>query len=598
MNQLSTAVLWNQLRAATKADFMVMPDCRISYVDLEHAVRRWMSRFDSAQLQEGDRVLIRTGNEVAAVSGFIAALLDGLVPILLTADTPDFRALALIKTVSAALLVADVDRLPAGLPKEIRTALLSEDAQPARRSWFGAKPTRDWLAGFPAEFATRAPRLPANDSGLAYVLFTSGTTSSPSGVKVTRGNLFANLATLSRLFGYDANSRIFNDMILAHADGMVQGPLLALTNSCSVIRSGGFRIANMEAWLERVRKERATHVITVPTIWAMIDAYARHDDYFDATECQWLISVAAKLPDKLWRALEERFHRPVFNQYGLTETVASALYAGRHSEMGAFGTVGLPVDCEARIDPLCATPLTGELHLRGDNVFRGYWNDAQRTRATFTDDGWMRTGDLARKHADGSYEILGRLKSVIMMGGFLIRPDEIDEAILLHPQVRESVTVGISDTMFDEVPVTAVVCDGLIDENGLTTHARATLESQKVPKRIFVLDSIPRGDSGKARLAALRDTLLGMMGEGAGPVDQDASIEQAVIAVAANMFRIDPSRLTVHSGPGSVVGWDSFSQLNFLMAVEQRFDVAVPASRVAVIETIGDMVETVKELTR
>ena len=154
MNQLSTAVLWNQLRAATKADFMVMPDCRISYVDLEHAVRRWMSRFDSAQLQEGDRVLIRTGNEVAAVSGFIAALLDGLVPILLTADTPDFRALALIKTVSAALLVADVDRLPAGLPKEIRTALLSEDAQPARRSWSTLSSHRFG----PAEPRTSLPR--------------------------------------------------------------------------------------------------------------------------------------------------------------------------------------------------------------------------------------------------------------------------------------------------------------------------------------------------------------------------------------------------------------------------------------------------------
>ena len=598
VKQLSTAVLWKQLLAAKKADFMVMPDSRVSYVDLQHAVRRWISRFDDAGLQEGDRIMIRTGNEVAAVAGFIAAVLDGLVPVLLTADTPDFRASALINAVSAALLVADVDCVPAGLPQETRTALLARDAQPARRSWFGAKPAKDWLAGFPAELATRDPRLPENDDGLAYVLFTSGTTASPSGVEVTRGNLFANLATLSRLFGCDGNSRLFNDMILAHADGMVQGPLLALSNSCAVIRSGGFQIANIESWLERIRKERATHVITVPTIWAIIHAYARHDDYFDAAECQWLISVAAKLPDELWRSLEGRFNRPVFNQYGLTETVASALYAGRHAEMGAFGTVGLPVDCEARIDPLCATPSQGELQLRGDNIFRGYWNDAERTGATFTDDGWMRTGDLARRHADGSYEILGRLKSVIMMGGFLIRPDEIDEAMLLHPQVRESVSVGISDPMFDEVPVTAVICDGQIDENALTAHARARLESQKVPKRIFMLESIPRGDSGKARLAELRDTLLELMVEAAEPVDLGASIEQAVIAVAANMFRIDPAVLTVNSGPGSVGGWDSFSQLNFLMAIEQRFGVAVPASRVAVIETIGDMVETVKDLTR
>jgi long-chain acyl-CoA synthetase len=557
----------------------------MDYTALVHAVRRWCGWFNTAGIGEGDRVLIRTGDDVIAATGFIAAMLDGVVPVLMTGDTPDLRALAVARTVAAKAFAADRGKLPDGLPG---IAIGPETT----KGWFSRK--QDPLGGLPE--AGRDPRLPGNPDGLAYVLFTSGTTASPSGVQITRGNLLANLATLSRLFDYGPRSRIFNDMILAHADGMIQGPVMALANRCAAIRSGGFTLAGMEKWLGRVRQMRASHVITVPTIWAMIDAYAGHDDYFDAPECTHLMSVAAKLPEDLWARLESRFERPVYNQYGLTETVASALYAGPQAEMGAFGTVGRAVDCEARIDPEAAGP-EGELQLKGAHIFPGYWQDPERTRASFTADGWLKTGDLARSREDGSFEVLARIKSVIMMGGFLIRPDEIDEAMLRHPAVRESVTVGIEDAMFDEVPVTAVVLRDQASEEELTAHARAYLESQKVPKRIVAMSAIPRGDSGKARLAELRGLLeeaaLGGTSQAAGDGED---LESQVIALAADVFRVDPEQLSLQSRGGSVPGWDSFSQLNFLMAAEDCFKVAVPASLVAQIETIADMVKAIKQL--
>jgi acyl-CoA synthetase (AMP-forming)/AMP-acid ligase II/acyl carrier protein len=422
-------------------------------------------------------------------------------------------------------------------------------------------------------------------------MFTSGTTSSPSGVQITRGNLFANLATLIRLFGYDPHARIFNDMILAHVDGMIQGPLLALAAGAAAIRSGGFQLPLIEDWLGRVRAERATHVITVPTIWAMIERYAAHDDYFDAPECQSLQSVAAKFPDELWRRIETRFQRPVFNHYGLTETVVTALWAGPQAEMGPFGTIGRPIDCAAKIAGPDGTS-EGELLLRGANVFPGYWRDPVRTAASFTHDGWFRTGDLVRSRGDGSYEMLGRLKSVIMMGGFLIRPDEIDEAMLRHPAVRESATIGLEDAMFGEVPITATVLAQAADEAALTAHARSFLESQKVPKRIVVLDAIPRGDAGKPQLAALRGLCLAAIGQNTAAGDLAAQ----VIAVAAEVFRVQPDALDCASRAGDVAGWDSFSQLNFLLAIEHRFGVHVPAARVAAIESIADMVRTVRDM--
>jgi acyl carrier protein len=264
--------------------------------------------------------------------------------------------------------------------------------------------------------------------------------------------------------------------------------------------------------------------------------------------------------------------------------------------MGAFGTIGLPVDCEARIDPLSATPDEGELHLRGDNVFVGYWGNEARTQASFTADGWMKTGDLARLRPDGSFAMLGRLKSVIMMGGFLIRPDEIDEAMQAHPAVRESVTLAIADELFEEVPVTAVVCDPPINEAALTEHARERLAGQKVPKRIIALDAIPRGISGKPNLSALREILTRAMGvqQGAGPTGQ--GLQETVIAIAADVFRVDPAMIRPQSVGGDVPGWDSYSQLNFVLAVEQHFSVEIPVSRMASMKSIADMVRAVSEL--
>lgn len=586
---------WKTIEHGKKRDFLVLPQQRVSYADLREMTGQWLGWFTSAGISPGDRLVIRTADEVAAVTAFIAALLDGVVPVVLTADTPDARLAGVVDAVEPAGVVADA--LPPGLDARITPLAVVPAAITGGRSWFPRRQRAPLLAFLPQSVAHRAPHLPADDTGLAYLLFTSGTTAAPTGVQITRANLLANLATQTRLFGYDSNARIFNDMILAHADGLIQGPVQALDCGGAVIRAGGFDLARIEQWLGRVRAERASHVITVPTVWAMIDRYAAHDDYFDAPECRMLLSCAAHLPEDLWRRLEARFARPVCNQYGLTETVVTSLWAGPHPAMGGVGTIGKAIDGEARVADADAAG-TGELQLRGDNVFPGYWRDPARTAASFTDDGWFRTGDLARKLADGSYAYMGRIKTVIMAGGFLIRPEEIDEAMLRHPAVAESVTTGIEDDLFGEVPVTAVVLahgTAAVDESALAAHARAFLEAQKVPKRIVIVSAIARGPSGKPVLADVRRLLTASVVGDPRPTNQQ-DLTAAVTALAADVFRVSAEALAPASGRGSVAGWDSFSQLNFVFAVEHHFGLSIPAARVATIETIADMVRTVQDL--
>lgn len=590
---IDTALLWQNIEAGRERNFLTTIQTRVSYALFAEAVRRWIALFDESGTGPGQRLVIQTSNELAALSGFVAALLDGVVPVLLAPDTPVIRTTALVEFVQARLFVTDAFDEPPGVPPTTQTLMLAPEVRHDSAGWWKRR-AGDPLPGLPVA-ASRAPSLPRDPDGLAYILFTSGTTASPSGVQITRRNLFSNLKTLIRVFGYNQRSRIFNDMVLAHADGLIQGPVLALAAGCAVVRSGGFQLSSLEPWLSRVRSERCTHVIAVPTIWAMIDRFAKHDDYFDATECESLLSVAAKLPDALWQRLETRFGRPVFNQYGLTETVVTALWAGPHPEMGAFGTIGCPIDCEAQVGGVAAGE-PGELLLRGANIFPGYWRDPDRTCASFTEDGWFRTGDLARLRPDGSFEILGRTKSIIMSGGFLIRPDEIDEAMLRHPAIQESATIAFDDATFGEVPVTAVVLERDVDEAALTAHARANLESPKVPKRIVSLKAIPRGDAGKPQIKALHAAMMSAIdGEAVAPVEE-SSVEDRVVAVAAEVFRVPAANLQPTSKSGAVPGWDSFSQLNLIFAIEERFDVRVPASQVAAIKSLADIIRVVKAL--
>lgn len=552
---LTLQSMWQTIVEATDRPYLLAPAQSLTYRDFGSLVAAELQRFDDAGLEPGDRVLICTADEMAAIALFTTALLDGLVPVMLAPETPDERLAAISSVVEPGLTCR------------------------------GASPH--------APSHGRAPRLPDTPDALAYILFTSGTTQSPSGVTISHRNLLANVATLSRLFGYDADSRIFNDMVLAHADGFIQGPLIALANGATLIRSGSFSIAGMETWLGRVREMGATHVITVPTVWSLINRYARRDDYFQGSECRALLSVAAKLDTALWERLESRFGRPVYNQYGLTETVASALYAGPQREMGPSGTIGKPVDCEARIAAPSADG-AGELQLRGDNIFPGYWKNPARTAESFTQDGWFKTGDVVRKRPDGAYEILGRLKTIIMMAGFLIRPEEIDEALLTHPAVAEAVTVALPDGEFGEIPATAVVLQEAASEADLTAHARRTLEPLKVPKRIVILDAMPRGISGKPDIKAILKRIEATVAEeqiAPQPADQDTA--NNVLRIASRVFRVDPTQLRLESNPTTVKGWDSFSHVTLLLAAEAQFGVEIAADHATDIKSLGDLVAAI-----
>ena len=613
--------IWLRINADSNQTFIRSPHGSVTYGTLADLVTRFCAAFDQKEVARSSRILIVSENEPLACAAFLSAMLDGLIPVMLSPDSRLDRVRAIYASIEPALVVADESIVDAfsssGRQTTTTAAPVISIPSSARIESQGSLTTAlrgivsrfqsgvagsDLNLGLDLPVSGRPPELPAVNDTTAYILFTSGTTKSPSGVQISRNALIAQLATLKRLFAYNENSRIFNATPLAHTDGLVQGLLLAAANGATLLRPGPFSLPDLEAWLNRIGRYEASHFITNPTVLALIDRFASHNDYFDDDGFFGILSSAAILRPALWEKFELRFACSIYNIYGMTETVANATYAGRHPEMGPIGTIGIPVDCEARLIEKNAggseseSALRGELQIKGENVFQGYWKDPFRTANTLSDDGWMHTGDIAKRRADGALEIVGRLSTVINMGGQSVLPEEIDEVLSLHPAVLEVTTVGVSDPEFEEIAVSAVVLESPADESELTEHCRRHLEPLKVPKRIIALENIPRGGAGKPKISELRNQLVQLLVRNKlkNTTDDDVTISaQAVYEMAASVFNVSADNLDADSSPKNVNGWDSFNQLNLMIEAEQRFGVRISPSRIASIRTLGDLYQTI-----
>lgn len=560
------ADLWRQVSEGGTRPFMISQFGSTSYAELRSLVARAFTRLHEMNLPKGERVAVLFQDEVKASAVFAASLLNGLVPVMLPFDI-------------------GVPRLD-GISRSIEPRLIARDD-----SIFAAD-----------EAGTIRPVAVSRDD-LAYLLFTSGTTAAPSGVEITRGNLCSHVDTLIRLFDFSPDSRIFNPTPLAHTDGLIFGCILTMATGGTVIRPGPLRLSEFGDWIGLARRHGATHMMTNPTVLSLIDRVADRDDYFSFEGFKGVLSGGSQLRRELWLHFETRFRTEIWNLYGLTETVTTALYSGRHPEMGPVGTLGKAIDCEARIAPpvgvdlALGDPAVGELQLRGPHIFRGYWRNPERTAATFAEGNWMRTGDLVRRGDDGSYMFLGRVKTAINSGGTLIRGEEIDECLLRHPAVAESVTVGLPDDEFEEIAVSAVVLGAAADEAELTRHCRAELEGLKVPKRIVSVAAIPRGDAGKPNLQAVRELLNSEIRRvvPAG-VPADDQIDRQVIELAADVLGVAQESLSLASTPDTVEGWDSFKHVNFVLQAEDQFGVRVPGTMLTSIKSLGDLSALIRTL--
>ena len=345
---------------------------------------------------------------------------------------------------------------------------------------------------------------------IALVLHTSGTTSRPKIVPLSQDNICASARHIRSTLALSAADRGLAIMPLFHIHGLMASVLAPVSAGAEVWCSGGFNALRFFSWLAEVQP---TWYTAVPTMHQTILARAgKNLDIVKGNRLRFIRSSSSSLAPQVIRELEAVFGAPVIESYGMTEAahqMASNPLPPRERKPGTVGVSAGPDVCVIDINgnPQPAG-VAGELAIRGPNVMRGYENNAKANAEAFIN-GWFRTGDQGVMDADGYFSITGRLKEIINRGGEKISPREVDEVLLDHPSVQQCVTFALPHDMLGEDVAAAVVLHegAQTTEKELRAFAQERLADFKVPRKIIVLDEIPKGATGKVQRIGLAQKL-------------------------------------------------------------------------------------------
>jgi acyl-CoA synthetase (AMP-forming)/AMP-acid ligase II len=350
----------------------------------------------------------------------------------------------------------------------------------------------------------------AQPEDVALVLHTSGTTSRPKIVPLTQANVCASARHIAATLHLTPVDRCLNVMPLFHIHGLMAGTLAPLAAGGSLYVPGGFNALRFFSWLVAARP---TWYTAVPTMHQAILARAeRNPEAIAAASLRLIRSSSASLPAPVMRQLEGVFGCPVIESYGMTEAahqMTSNLLPPGNRKPGSVGVAAGPMvdvmDADGRLLPSGAT---GEVVISGPNVTPGYEGNPEANAAAFVEVGgrrWFRTGDEGRFDEEGFLFLTGRLKEIINRGGEKVSPLEVDAVLMEHPGVAQAVTFALPhDKLGEEVAAAIVPRDGAeLSEAAIRAFAAERLADFKVPRRVVLVDEIPKGVTGKLQRIGL-----------------------------------------------------------------------------------------------
>ena len=345
-----------------------------------------------------------------------------------------------------------------------------------------------------------------DDVGL--VLHTTGSTSRSKIVPLTHTNLCMSASTIGAALALSPRDRCLNVMPLFHGHGLKGMVLPSLVAGASVVCTPRFSTAEFFAWMVEFQP---TWYSAVPTLHQAILAGAtEHRDNIAGCPLRIIRSTSAPLPRQVLAALESVFNAPVIESYGTTKVsmVTCNPLPPRPRKVGSVGVaVGAEVAILDEAGDVLPAGVTGEVVVRGASIMQGY-DDAVANRDTFTH-GWFMTGDQGYMDAEGYLFLSGRRKEVINRGGEKIAPQEVDDVLMDHPAVAQAVTFAMPHARLGEEVAAAVVLrpDAEATDRDLRLFATAHLAVFKAPQRIFIVDDLPRGPTGKLQRRGLAERL-------------------------------------------------------------------------------------------
>jgi long-chain acyl-CoA synthetase len=345
--------------------------------------------------------------------------------------------------------------------------------------------------------------LSREEKDLAVIIYTSGTTGKPKGAMLSHGNLLHNVESCRQVLAMVEDDSFAVILPMFHTYMMTVGIFLPFTVGGSIVLVKSLNPPR--AALQEIFSRRATILPAVPSFYRMLLGAQLPTPQ----PIRIFISGSAPLPMQTLKEFEEKFRVPLIEGYGLSEAspvVSKNPLKGEHKP----GSIGIPVaNVEMSIQDdsgkMLGTGETGEICVRGGNVMQGYWNQPEETAKVFRN-GWLLTGDVGHRDADGYYYITDRKKDMLIVNGINVYPREIEEVIYHFPGVKEAAVIGVPDARRGEQPQAFVApAEGqTIDEKALLQFIRGKLADYKTPKQVVVMATLPKNATGKILKTELR----------------------------------------------------------------------------------------------
>ncbi|MBN9232417.1 MULTISPECIES: malonate--CoA ligase [Phyllobacteriaceae] len=486
---------------ASEATFLRLKDgSTVSYAGFLALSARFAHAMAEAGITPGDRVALQARKSVEALAVYAAAVRMGAVFLPLNTAYTAAEVDYFVSDAGAKLLICD-----SASEAALRSVADKAGAVLMTLSGDGSGTLKDRAQGKPATFAP-AERGPDD---LAAFLYTSGTTGRSKGAMLTHDNLLSNAEALVDTWRFTKDDVLLHALPIFHTHGLFVATNVILLAGGSAVFLPGLDLDDLVA-----NMPVATTMMGVPTFYTRLLADPRLTHELVA-HMRLFVSGSAPLLAETHRDFEARTGKRILERYGMTETNmnTSNPYEGERRA----GTVGQPLPgVSVRIaDPDTGKPVAaggiGVIEVKGRNVFKGYWNMPEKTAQEFRVDGYFITGDLATQDADGYVTIVGRAKDLIIAGGYNIYPKEIELLLDEIPGVEESAVVGVPHPDLGEGVVGIVTArkGTTLDEATLLAGLSTKLARFKQPRRIFVVDELPRNTMGKVQKNLLRERFAG-----------------------------------------------------------------------------------------
>ncbi len=456
----------------------------ITYGELDEASESFAAVFARRGLKRGDRVATLTANSPEHVAVFFACAKLGLTltPLSWRLAAPEL-AYQLDDSDPSLILV---DEGHAGL-----AAAAGRPFEPL--AWPGPRDSPSDAAG-----------VDVADSDPLLLVYTSGTTGRPKGALLTHANCFWTNLSFDLTTGVSGDDVVLALLPQFHCGGWNVQPLLAWWKGATVVLERDFDAARV---LRLIEEKGVTTMMGVPAVYLFL---AEEPDFAsaDLSTLRRAVVGGAPMPEALLATWQRR-GVAIVQGYGLTEAAPNVLCLPAEEAARKAGSAGKPY-------PYVQVRLSGEgeLQVRGPNVFAGYWRDPEATAVARTEDGWLRTGDVAERDDEGFYRICDRLKDMYISGGENVYPVEVESALHEHPAVLDAAVVGVADERWGETGIAFVVLreDTAAGEEQLLGHCRERLARYKVPRAVRFVEALPRSSMNKVLKKELAEALAQEVG--------------------------------------------------------------------------------------